>query len=72
MNILKSVLQRVGMDEDRIWLRWIGASEGVLFRDTIKQMVAEIRAKGPNPMREPWKVWQETFGLWKPQALFRK
>jgi len=72
IEILKSILHQVGIDEDRVWLRWISASEGGLFRDTINQIVAEIRAKGPNPMREPWAVWQETVGLWKPQALVRK
>jgi hypothetical protein len=25
-------------------------------------MVDELRIKGPNPMRKPWQVWQETVG----------
>lgn len=69
MEVLKSILQQVGMDEDRVWLRWISASEGGLFRDTIIQMVAEIKAKGPISTREPWKMWQEIKGDWKPQTL---
>lgn len=69
MEVLQSILRQVGIDEDRVWLRWISASEGGLFRDTINQMVAEIRAKGPNPLRKPWEVWQETIGLWRPKTL---
>lgn len=69
IEILKTILHRVGIDKDRVWLRWIDASEGGLFRDTVCQMVDEIRAKGPNPMRKSWKMWQKTIGEWKPQAL---
>ena len=69
IEVLRTILCQVGIDEDRVWLRWIDASEGGLFRDTVQQMVAEIRAKGPNPMRESWKVWQQTIGGWKPQVL---
>jgi F420-non-reducing hydrogenase iron-sulfur subunit len=67
VEVLKKILSQVGIDEERVWLRWIGASEGKLFSDTIHQMVAEIRAKGPNPMRKPWKVWQETVGFHLPE-----
>ena len=69
MEIFRTILRQVGIDEDRVWLRWISASEGGLFRDTAQQMVAEIRAKGPNPMRGAWELWQETYGIWQPQAL---
>ena len=69
MELFSAILRQVGIDEDRVWLRWISASEGGLFRDTVQQMVAEIRAKGPNPMRQPWELWQETYGIWEPQAL---
>ena len=54
--ILKKILSRVGFDEERIWLRWISASEGKLFADTVTQMVEELKAKGPNPARAMWAV----------------
>jgi len=41
-----------------VWLRWISASEGQLFSDTVRQMVEELKTKEPNPMRNPWEVWQ--------------
>jgi len=52
VEMLKAILHQVGIDGDRVWLRWISASEGVIFRDTVAQMVTEIRKKGPNKM---WK-----------------
>lgn len=54
--ILKKILSRVGYDEERIWLRWISASEGKLFADTVTEMVKELKAKGPNPARAMWAV----------------
>lgn len=52
--ILKETLKQMGLDEDRLWLRWISASEGQRFADTITEMTSAIRAMGPNPMREEW------------------
>jgi F420-non-reducing hydrogenase iron-sulfur subunit len=69
IEMLKTILHQVGIDKDRVWLRWIDASEGGLFRDTVHQMVTEIRAKGPNPMRTSWKLWQNSLGEWMPQSL---
>jgi F420-non-reducing hydrogenase iron-sulfur subunit len=69
METLKTILRQVGIDEDRVWLRWISASEGGVFRDTINQMVAELRDKEPNPMKKPWEMWQKTVGTWRPKAL---
>lgn len=53
---LKEILQQVGMDEDRVWLRWISASEGQRFADTVTQMVQYLKEKGPNPMKREWAV----------------
>lgn len=52
--ILKSILSQLGFDEERVWLRWISASEGQLFAETVKEMVAFLKKKGPNPMKELW------------------
>jgi F420-non-reducing hydrogenase iron-sulfur subunit len=52
--ILKSILEQMGFDADRVWLRWISASEGQYFADTVKEMVAALKEKGPNPLRELW------------------
>ena len=52
--ILRTILNQVGFDEDRIWLRWISASEGKLFADTVIEMVDTLREKGPNPLQASW------------------
>jgi F420-non-reducing hydrogenase iron-sulfur subunit len=54
--ILRSILEQLGLDPDRVWLRWISASEGKLFADTITEMVQDLKEKGPNPMREAWAI----------------
>ena len=52
VKLLKEILPRFGIDERRLKLTWIGASEGVDFAHTIQEMVAEIKALGPNQTRE--------------------
>ncbi|MBC7263159.1 MAG: hydrogenase iron-sulfur subunit [Chloroflexi bacterium] len=54
--ILKNILDQLGFDEDRVWLRWISASEGQKFADTVREMVAAIQEKGPNPLRTLWGI----------------
>jgi len=52
--ILKNILRQMGFDEERVWLRWISASEGQLFAETVTKMVEALREKGPNPLKELW------------------
>jgi F420-non-reducing hydrogenase iron-sulfur subunit len=54
--IAKNILSQLGFDEERIWLRWISASEGRLFADTITEMVAKLKEKGPNPLKQLWEI----------------
>ena len=53
---LKEILKQAGLDEDRVWLRWISASEGQRFADAITSMTEFLKEKGPNPMRQEWAV----------------
>jgi F420-non-reducing hydrogenase iron-sulfur subunit len=48
VKLLKEILPRFGFEEDRLKLTWIGASEGVDFAATIKEMVDQVKALGPN------------------------
>jgi len=52
--ILKGILTHMGFTQDRIWLKWISASEGKLFADTVTKMVEELKKMGPNPMKQLW------------------
>jgi len=56
VTIAKNILSQLGFDEERIWLRWISASEGRLFADTITEMVAKLKEKGPNPLKQLWGI----------------
>ena len=53
---LQAILKASGIDECRLWLRWISASEGKRFSETVTKMVAALKELGPNPMREKWTV----------------
>ena len=53
---LAEILKASGMDERRVWLRWISASEGRRFAQTVTKMVSALKQLGPNPMREKWMV----------------
>jgi len=52
VKLLKEILPRFGFDERRVKLTWIGASEGVDFAKTVKEMVAEIKTLGPNEAKQ--------------------
>jgi coenzyme F420-reducing hydrogenase delta subunit len=52
VKLLKEILPRFGFDERRLKLTWIGASEGVDYAKTIKEMVEELKSIGPNQVRE--------------------
>ena len=52
VKLLKEILPKFGFEEDRLKLTWIGASEGVDFAATIKEMVDQVKALGPNQTRE--------------------
>ncbi len=44
--VLQDTLDELGFDKDRVWLRWISASEGSYFADTIRDMTAMLKEKG--------------------------
>jgi F420-non-reducing hydrogenase iron-sulfur subunit len=52
--ILNEILDQMGLDKERVWLRWISASEGQYFADTVTEMVAAIKELGSNPAKELW------------------
>jgi F420-non-reducing hydrogenase iron-sulfur subunit len=49
--ILQSILRQMGFEPERVWLRWISASEGRYFADTVTEMVAKLKELGPNPLK---------------------
>lgn len=56
MVALKTILKTLGLEEDRIWLRWISAAEGAKFARTMREITAWGKKKGPNPIKNYWSV----------------
>jgi F420-non-reducing hydrogenase iron-sulfur subunit len=54
--ILQQVLGQLGLEPERVWLRWISASEGRYFAETVTEMVAAIRELGPSSFRGEWSI----------------
>ena len=46
IKLLHEILQRFGIEKERLRLTWIGASDGLQFAETVKAMVAQVRKLG--------------------------
>jgi F420-non-reducing hydrogenase iron-sulfur subunit len=53
---LKTILDTLGLENDRVWLRWISAAEGQKFAATMREFTDKIKALGPSPFRNNWSV----------------
>ena len=49
---LKTILKTLGLEEERLWMQWIGADEGRKFAETVTAMTEELRKLGPNTLGE--------------------
>jgi len=47
VTLLKRMLDRLGIERERVRLEWISASEAKKFVEVAKEMVEQIRALGP-------------------------
>jgi F420-non-reducing hydrogenase iron-sulfur subunit len=52
--ILKSIFRSLGLEENRVFLKWISASEGRKFADSAKEITEEVKKLGPNPINDIW------------------
>jgi F420-non-reducing hydrogenase iron-sulfur subunit len=52
--LMKNILGTLGLEKDRVNLRWISASEGQRFADTMKEITENAKAMGPNPIPKHW------------------
>jgi coenzyme F420-reducing hydrogenase delta subunit len=52
VKLLQEILPQFGFDQRRVKLTWIGASEGIDFARTVKELVTDIRALGPSDVRQ--------------------
>lgn len=47
IKLLKEIISQFGFENERLRLTWIGASDGVIFADIMKEMVTQIKGLGP-------------------------
>ena len=50
--LLHEVIDQFGIDRERLWLRWVAASEGNMFVEVVEEMTSKLRELGPNPLKE--------------------
>jgi len=51
VNSWKPLLGAIGIDQDRLRLEWISASEGPKVAETVKSFTQTIKELGPSPLR---------------------
>ena len=49
--LLKALLKEMGVEDERVRLEWVSASEGQRFSEVINDMTDKIRALGPSKIR---------------------
>ena len=49
--LVHEILERFGIDRERLWLRWVAASEGNMFAETVKEMTGKLNELGPCVIR---------------------
>lgn len=52
--IIKSFLEYIGIEKDRVQFTWISAAEGLRFAQVIKEVTEKVRHLGP--IRKPIKI----------------
>ena len=53
---LKTILDTLGLENDRVWLKWISAAEGQKFAVTMREFTEKIKELGPSPFRKNWAI----------------
>ena len=49
--LLKKLLADYGIEDERVRLEWVSASEGQRFADIVNDMTERVRALGPSPIK---------------------
>ncbi|MDY7018959.1 MAG: hydrogenase iron-sulfur subunit [Chloroflexota bacterium] len=58
-KMLKRVTDILGIEDERVKLKWIATSEGPIFAQTIEEMVQELKKLGPSPFKKAEESKQE-------------
>lgn len=52
VKMMKKLLSQMGINEKRLRLEWVSATEGKKFADVLEEFVDEIKKLGPSPWRK--------------------
>jgi F420-non-reducing hydrogenase iron-sulfur subunit len=52
--LLRNIMETLGLDQDRVRLRWISASEGNLFAETVRDFTETLESKGTDALSQSW------------------
>lgn len=67
-HLLKRLLRDLGIEEARLRLEWIAASEGEKVSKTINEMVEQVRALGPLRLTRRFKEWDAELAALEAEA----
>jgi F420-non-reducing hydrogenase iron-sulfur subunit len=59
VQMLRRILQGMGIQDDRFRLEWISASEGEKVKLVINDMVEKVRALGPLGLPRQFREWDK-------------
>ena len=63
-EMLKRLLAQMGIEQSRVRLEWISASEGEKVRTVVNEMVQQIKGLGPLNLPQRFEAWDmEVVGL---------
>lgn len=52
VKLLKALIKEMGLEEERLRLEWISASEGNKFKEVVNDMTVKLKELGPSPLRK--------------------
>ena len=56
IKLLKTIFKTLSLPDDRIYLKWISASEGKKFADEMTNITADVKKKGASPIGKKWNI----------------
>ena len=48
---MRSMLKELGLEEERLQLNWISASEGEKFAEVVRMVTEQVRQLGPSVLK---------------------
>ncbi len=51
VKFLHEILESLGIEKERLMLRWVSAAEGEIYANYVKEFTETIKKLGPSPLR---------------------